>query len=63
MLFYFSLQNVNVSAGDSRDVLGRGRFFPFTPEVQLMPGEIDPDYWYWKNIFYPSVQVSMQANL
>ncbi len=56
------LEAVNVRAGDSRDERGRGRFFPFVPEEHLMPKPVDPDYWYWKNLYYPSAQVSIKVD-
>ncbi|TDG40350.1 hypothetical protein AWZ03_013228 [Drosophila navojoa] len=45
------MENLNVTAGDSRDVNGRGRMFPFEPEQILIPPK-DPNFWYWKYLYY-----------
>uniref|UniRef100_A0A146LDU9 Glycoprotein-N-acetylgalactosamine 3-beta-galactosyltransferase 1 n=2 Tax=Lygus hesperus TaxID=30085 RepID=A0A146LDU9_LYGHE len=50
------MENVKVLAMDTRDSLGRGRFFPFVPEHHLIPGHSPPDFWYWKWIYYPSTE-------
>ena len=51
------MSRLNVSAMDTRDSLGRGRFFPFVPDQHLFHGKITPDYWYWQAIYYPPKQV------
>ena len=48
------LQSVNVTSGDSRDENGFPRFFALVPEQIVVPGSKDPDFWYWKNQFYPA---------
>ncbi|CAD6996689.1 glycoprotein-N-acetylgalactosamine 3-beta-galactosyltransferase 1 [Ceratitis capitata] len=44
------LQNVGVVAGDSRDELKRGRFFPTGPQGHIIPK--NKSVWYWHYIFY-----------
>ncbi|XKL67662.1 hypothetical protein PGB90_003153 [Kerria lacca] len=49
------LELIGVKAKDSRDHLGRGRFFPFKPENHLYLFNALPK-WFWKYIYYPSWQ-------
>ncbi|KAI8119306.1 Glycoprotein-N-acetylgalactosamine 3-beta-galactosyltransferase 1 [Lucilia cuprina] len=44
------LQNVGVVAGDSRDELKRGRFFPTSLYSHIIPKP--KSSWYWRYIFY-----------
>ncbi|XP_017023854.1 glycoprotein-N-acetylgalactosamine 3-beta-galactosyltransferase 1 [Drosophila kikkawai] len=46
------MEHLNVTAGDSRDMMGRGRMFPFVPEHHLIPAKWDKNYWYWKYLYY-----------
>lgn len=43
------LDNIGVLAGDSRDSLGRGRMFPFTPLTHMMGGVPN---WYIDYVYY-----------
>lgn len=52
------LNKLSVKAMDSRDELGRGRFFPFTPEGHLFAGPYDPKFWYWTYVYYNTTEVS-----
>lgn len=51
------MSRLNVSAMDTRDSKGRGRFFPFVPEQHIFPGKVTKDYWYWQAVYYPPKQV------
>lgn len=53
------LEKVGVIAGDSRDSIKRGRFFPFIPEHHLRAGPVDNTYWYWVYIFYETDEVRL----
>ena len=51
------MAKIGVVAGDSRDPLGRGRFFPLQPKGFLIPGDIPSDSWYWRYIYYQHEEV------
>lgn len=51
------LENLNVTAGDSRDYNGRGRMFPFDPKAHLIPDKQDKDFWYWSFMYYETDDV------
>ncbi|XP_058835583.1 glycoprotein-N-acetylgalactosamine 3-beta-galactosyltransferase 1-like [Topomyia yanbarensis] len=47
------MEYVNVTAGDSRDLLGRKRFLPLEPAFHLTSNPADdPDFWYKYYSFY-----------
>lgn len=56
-----ALHRLNVKAMDSRDTLGRGRFFPFTPEGHLFAGSYNPHFWYWTYVYYNTTDVSLKS--
>jgi glycoprotein-N-acetylgalactosamine 3-beta-galactosyltransferase len=51
------MENLQVTAMDTRDSYGRGRFFPFVPEHHLIPGHMTKDFWYWNYIYYSVKEV------
>jgi len=52
------MEHLNVTAGDSRDQIGRGRMFPFVPEHHIIPAKYDKGFWYWNYQFYKTDDVS-----
>lgn len=48
------LERTHVYAGDTRDKLGRGRFFFNNPVDHLRYGVVDETYWYWQYLYYPN---------
>ena len=56
LCFNRCLRRLNVSAADSRDSMGRGRFFPFPPERHLPPGGED-DAWFREAVWGNYTQV------
>ncbi|KAG8231113.1 hypothetical protein J437_LFUL019109 [Ladona fulva] len=48
------MEKLGVKIGDSRDPLGRGKFFPLVPEHHLTPGNTNKDIWFSKQKYYPS---------
>lgn len=57
------LSNLNVTAMDTRDSKGRGRFFPFVPEDHINTGKIDSGYWFWTSLYYPVTKVKFAWKL
>jgi glycoprotein-N-acetylgalactosamine 3-beta-galactosyltransferase len=47
------MQNLNVTAGDSRDEQGRGRFFAVLPEQMLVPDLVPKGFWFFGYSYYP----------
>ena len=52
------MQNLNVTAGDSRDERGRGRFFAVVPEKMIVPNIMPKGYWLFGYSYYPIEVVS-----
>lgn len=48
------MESLGVFAGDTRDLMKRGRFFVNAPEAHLIPGKIDMTNWYWQTMWYRS---------
>lgn len=47
------MTSINITFGDTRDQYGRGRFFPFSVEKNVVPGFITENLWYWNYTYYP----------
>ncbi|XP_072028343.1 glycoprotein-N-acetylgalactosamine 3-beta-galactosyltransferase 1-like [Amphiura filiformis] len=53
------MQAAGVTAGDTRDALGRERFHPLEAWELLDPFYlVAPEYWLWKYSFYPSLKAA-----
>ncbi|KAI9559034.1 hypothetical protein GHT06_015823 [Daphnia sinensis] len=51
------MQNLNISAMDTRDSLGRHRFFTFGADFHYFPGGMySEDHWHWDYIYYPPTE-------
>ncbi|XP_059488308.1 uncharacterized protein LOC132204077 [Neocloeon triangulifer] len=44
---------IGARPGDSRDALGRNRFFPFAVEDHVNPFQGNRDWWYWEYVYWP----------
>ncbi|CAN7995570.1 unnamed protein product, partial [Ixodes hexagonus] len=49
----FCMEQVGVSARDSRDALGRHRFLALRIESHLIPGHLPQYFWLWRFLYYP----------
>ncbi|KAG8238294.1 hypothetical protein J437_LFUL018253 [Ladona fulva] len=52
------MEKLGVKIGDSRDSLGRGRFFPLVPEQHLTPGGSYTEIWFSKEKYYPTEEIN-----
>ena len=57
------LANINISAGDSRDELGRYRFLPLPPEAHLIPKNMRAVSWWSEYAQYPQKMVPHCSNV
>nr|XP_018669470.1 glycoprotein-N-acetylgalactosamine 3-beta-galactosyltransferase 1-like isoform X2 [Ciona intestinalis] len=48
------MQHIGVKTMDSRDPEKKETFFPFSPALHILPGNIPKDSWYWKYIAHPN---------
>ena len=57
------MQNLNVTAGDSRDEHGRGRFFGVVPEQMIVPNLVPKSLWFFGYSYYPVEVVRRHSRL
>ncbi|XP_068140314.1 glycoprotein-N-acetylgalactosamine 3-beta-galactosyltransferase 1-like [Drosophila tropicalis] len=57
------MENLNITAGDSRDSTGRGRMFMSSPEWHLVPPKFNTTFWYWSFKYYKDDDVSFTFTL